>query len=366
MEEIKKLYPLSFLPIGESYSWGGDTLEKKYGKTFIECDAQGNERSLAQGSTVAESHEIADLGYRDSQVSAGWLAGCTISEIMDMYVDRVVGESVFAYFGRQFPVSVKLIDATGRMPLMVHPDDETAVERYDFLGKAKLWYVLDAKPGSKIYLGFKEDAGVEEFYNRCLDGKPEDILNIIHPHKGEAFMIEPGTVNAAAGGVLLLEISEASPMDFHLSGWGEEIPENEFDSGLSIVEAMDFINYSSHKSGAFTASAQTVTPLVKRQEFTVNHIDLKDPLHIRAERADSFTIYFCCEGAAAIQMPDGEKADKFELSAGQSLLVPAEIEDFFLIPRQSGTSLIEIFVEKREEADQYIDPAADEKLPEDE
>lgn len=366
MEEVKKLYPFSFLSIGENFGWGGNSLEKKYGKEFIECDEQGREKSLAKNSKVAESHEIADLGYRDSQVKDGWLAGNTISEIMDMYVDRVVGDNVFQFYGRQFPVSVKFIDAAGRIPLMVHPNDEVAEQRYDFLGKSKLWYVVDAKPGSKLFIGFKEDAKVEDFYAKCIGGEVEDMLNVFHPKKGECYMIEPGTVNSAADGVVLLEISEASPLDFCLTGWGEQVPESEFDSALSIVEAMDFIDYAAYKGSPITLSGEMITGLAKRQEFTVNHLDLKDPVHILAERADSFTIYTCAEGAASVQIISGDKTDNYNLNAGETLLIPAEIEDFYLVPRQSGTELIEVFVERKEEPDQYIDPSADEKLPEDE
>lgn len=368
MEEIKKLYPLSFMPIGETFAWGGSTLTKKYEKEFVESDDQGNEKLLAKGSNVAESHEIADLGYRDSQIKSGWLAGNTISEIMDIYVDRIVGESVFKFFGRQFPVGVKFIDASGKIPLQVHPDDEIAAERYDFLGKAKLWYVVDAKPGSKVYMGFKKDAEVTEFYNRCFDGQLDDMLNVITPKKGDYYMIEPGTVHSASDGVILLEVSEASPLDFCLSGWGKEVPADEFDSALSIVEAMDFINYSAHKeSEAPQQDASGLTRrLTKRQEFTVNEITLTDPLHIFTDRADSFTLYTCIDGEASIQIRNDNDMDSYILTAGSTMLVPAEIEDFFLVPRQSGTVLIEALVEAEELPDRYIDPNAEEKLPEDE
>lgn len=359
MEEIKKLYPLRFLPIGETFEWGGNTLAERYDKKFVESDEQGNERRLEKGVKVAESHEIADLGYRDSQVKEGWLAGNSISEIMDMYLDRVVGENVFEYFGRQFPIGVKFIDASGRIPLMVHPDDETAAQRYDFLGKAKMWYVVDAKPESRLFLGFSKDADVSSFYSSCLDGSVEKMLNVISPRKGDCFVIEPGTVHSAADGVLLLEVSEASPLDFCLSGWGKEVPEDEFDSSLSLVEALDFIDYKAYKT-----PEKTEGKLVKRREFTVTRLDLKDPLHIIGEEAGSFAVYTCIEGEASIQIPGEDKSlDSFILAAGETVLVPAEVDDFYLVPRRSDTVLIEAMVDKFEEDDKYIDPSVEPELP---
>lgn len=358
MEEIKKLYPLRFLPIGETFGWGGSALAVKYGKRFVESDDQGNERRLEKDALVAESHEIADLGYRDSQVREGWLAGNSLSEIMDMYLDRVVGENVFEYFGRQFPVSVKFIDASGRMPLMVHPDDETAAQRYDFLGKAKMWYVVDAAPESRLFLGFKEDTDVKDFYSGCQDGSVERLLNVVHPQKGDSFVIEPGTVHSAEG-VLLLEVSEASPLDFCLSGWGKEVPEDEFDASLNIVEALDFINYKT-----YSKPARAEGKLARRREFTVTEMDMKDPVHIIGEEAGSFAVYTCTEGEASIQVPaEGGAMDSYIIHAGETLLVPAEVDDFYLVPRQSGTMLVETMVETISDEDSYIDPSAEPQLP---
>ena len=73
-----------------------------------------------------------------------------LSEIMEMYMDRVVGEGVFAAYGRQFPVLIKTLNGVRRTPLWVHPDDGIAAERYEFLGKAKLWYVVSARPGAVL------------------------------------------------------------------------------------------------------------------------------------------------------------------------------------------------------------------------
>ena len=359
MEEQKKLYPFKFLPIGETFAWGGDVLARKYRKSFVVSDDQGNEKKLDKGVKVAESHEIADLGYRDSQIKEGWLAANTLSEVMDMYMDRVVGENVFEYYGRQFPVSVKFIDAEGRIPLMVHPDDEIASQRYDFLGKSKLWYVVDARPGSRVYMGFNRDADASDFYAGCLDGNVEGLLNVIEPRKGDFWLIKPGTVHAASDGVLLLEVSEASPLDFCLSGWGEDIPEDEFDPSLNAVEALDFINFKKYEPEEPVAGK-----LAKTRQFTVTRIDLNDPLRINSGESGSFTIYTCISGEASIRLKAGDDAEKWSLSAGETVLMPAEIEEFFVVPMMRGTVLVETIIEPVPEEDGYIDPDVEPQLPE--
>ena len=87
----KKLYPLKFMPIPSRRPWGGNALVTELGKEFVVCDEDGNESVLGAEEAVGESWEIADMGFEDSVVKEGWLAGNTISELMETYIERVVG-----------------------------------------------------------------------------------------------------------------------------------------------------------------------------------------------------------------------------------------------------------------------------------
>ena len=64
-----------------------------------------------------------------------------------------------------------------------------------------------------------------------------------------------------------------------------------------------------------------------------------------------------------MQVPVPGGMESTVLAAGETVLVPAEVDDFFLVPRQSGTVLVEVLVEREEEADAYIDPSAEPELP---
>ena len=93
MTEEKKLYPLRFCSIQDEYVWGKDE--------FI----------------------LADLGYRDSLVKDGWLAANTISEVMDTYLDRVVGDRVYEMYGRQFPCLDGGFDENEPVDVVIRPED---------------------------------------------------------------------------------------------------------------------------------------------------------------------------------------------------------------------------------------------------
>jgi len=411
----KKLYPLKFIPVASRRPWGGNALVSELGKRFVECDEDGNEVPVPSDELIGESWELADMGIEDSVVANGWLAGNTISEIMETYLERVVGEDVYNYYGRQFPLLIKFLDINDKLSVQVHPDDEVAAERYDSLGKAEIWYVMDAKPGAKMYCGFTREVSAQEFYDRCHNGTVEEILNVIEPRKGDVIYITPGTVHAADGGLLIAEIQESSDMTFRLYDWGREFnPATARKTHLD--EAIDVIDYRAFDSGLYRkgplwgeeASHQpcraamcscgcgedcdcgcqdggechceeeghechchghnhhheeggVVETLVESPQFNVSKLNLSDPLHIYTEKFESFIVYICLEGAASVQIPsvkeNGEAfMDNYEFAKGETILVPAEMPDFYLVPRDRSTLLLEAVTRPVEEQDQYIDP----------
>ena len=408
----KKLYPLKFIPVASRRPWGGHDLVGKLGKKFVECDEDGNEVPVPADELIGESWELADMGVEDSVVAEGWLAGNTIGDIMETYLERVVGEDVYKYYGRQFPLLIKFLDINDKLSVQVHPDDEVAGERYDSLGKAEIWYVMDAKPGAKMYCGFTREVSAQEFYDRCHAGTVDEILNVIEPRKGDVIYITPGTVHAADGGLLIAEIQESSDMTVRLYDWGREFnPATARKTHLD--EAIDVIDYRAFDPGLYRkgplwgeeasnepcratvcscgddchchedgechcheegnechchehhhSEGGVVETLVESPQFNVSKLNLTDPLHIYTEQFGSFIVYICLDGAASIQVPsvkdNGEAyMHNYEFAKGETILVPAEMPDFYLVPRDRSTVLLEAVTRPVEEQDEYIDLSTD-------
>ena len=288
-----------------------------------------------------ETYKVADLGFADTVVLGGWLGGNTLGELMETYLERLVGETAFEWYGTQFPVQVKLLDVQGRTALRVNADDETAAQRYDSFGKTALWYVAEAGPDARLFLGWNRDVTASECYEKCLDGSIEEALNVIRPRKGDSFLIRPGTVHAAQGPLRLIEISESSGLFFRLCDWGRE-KDPETARELHLEEAFDLIDLRAYTPENEGKKPGDITELLADcPQLTVTRIRLSDALHIYAEPMDSFFIYVCVEGAASVQLRGEAATEAFELAAGDVLLVPAEVKDFFLVPRDKGTVLLE-------------------------
>lgn len=201
------LYPLQFMPVDTERPWG-------------------KERWL-----------LADLGFIDSEVMSGWLSGNTISDLMQTYLEKMVGDDTFEYYGLQFPVSVKVIAFEGpSSPVFVHPDDTVAEERYDALGRTALWKVLSAEPGACIRLGFRQKVTAGELYAAAQEGRLASLLREIPVREGDTFLLEPGVPYAFSGKARILEVAEASSLVFDLTD-----PED-------LVEAFDFISLEAGKT----------------------------------------------------------------------------------------------------------------------
>ncbi len=410
---------MKFIPIASRRPWGGHDLMNKLGKEFIEVDEDGKEVPVVADELIGESWEVADMGIEDSVVSNGWLAGNTLSDIMETYLERIVGEGVYNYYGRQFPLLIKFLDINDKLSVQVHPDDEMAAERYDSLGKAEIWYVLDAKPGAKVYMGFNRQMTAQEFYDRCQAGTADEVLNVIYPKKGDAIYIKPGTVHAADGGIMIAEIQESSDMTFRLYDWGRE--HNPATARPThLAEAIDLIDYDPYDFGNYrkgpewgdeashepckglgcdgechcgdgcdcggdchchedggdchchehhhhehdAAEGQIIETLVETPQFNATKIHLTDPLHIYTEKFGSFIIYICLEGAASIQVPSVKEKgeaymENYEFAKGETILVPADMPDFYLVPRDRSTVLLEAVTMVEDELDDYIDPSTE-------
>ncbi len=295
-------------------------------------------------------YRIADLGYIDSVALDGWLGGNSISDIMQTYLERFTGEVPFENYGTQFPVMVKWLDIKGRTSLHVNPDDEAAEQRYDAFGKTALWYVAATGPDAKLYLGFKRDVSATEFYEKCLDGTVEELLNVIKPKAGEHYLVTPGMVHAAQD-VRLLEVAESSELWFRLHAWGDA------ESELHLEEAFDLIDFKAYRMPRPSKGnpEAVMEKLAVTPQFTVNEIRLRDTVRV-TDQGGSFRLYACVKGAGAVEV---EGMDRLRFKEGDAVLVPAELKDFILTPADRGTLVLEVLLEPRHEPDAYIDPAAE-------
>ena len=274
----------------------------------------------------------------DSIIANGFLAENSIDDVIETYLADLLGPKVLEYYRGELPVTVRISDINDRLPVMACPDDATARERYMVWGRPFLWYFSKVKPGAKVYYGFKEEMDTISLYNAVMDGTVREKMYSFTPHEGDSLYVKGGMAFSADGDMRLVEISQNSPVTYHL----EEIPE--------LGEAMDILDYS-----AVTGE----NPAVGESHFTVNLRDISKENRIIPSSYESFIIYVCVGGAALIKTNDDTI---YEMGDGEVIFIPESMEDFVLMPADGkGARVIEVYMthldepEKDSYTGEYID-----------
>ncbi|MBQ9892538.1 MAG: hypothetical protein IJM35_05215 [Bacteroidales bacterium] len=280
----------------------------------------------------AEGYLVADLGIVDSMVGEGWLGGNTLGELMQTYMEKIVGDPCFEYYGTQFPVTVRILHADDGIAPTVSPDDVTAESRYDSLGRTTFLYVVDAAPGAMLRLGFRETVASAGVYLAAEEGRLSELLDSEPLSKGDSVVVRPGTVYAVEGKAVLVEVAEASALQFSLHG-------------EDLMEAFDFIDYGKTGTGVLHTSngGGPARELCSTPHFKVSELVLDNPLRISPGDRDGFSLYVPVRGGAVVQWKDFEGvAGQTRLRCGECVLVPSDTGEFLLAGTSPESMLLEI------------------------
>ena len=159
-----KFYPLTFTPIFKDRIWGGTKLKTYLNKPIV-------------SETTGESWEISTVPNAVSIVNNGSLKGKSINEVIDLFPREILGKSVIARFGNQFPLLFKFIDAKEDLSIQLHPNDVLAKERHNSFGKTEMWYVMQADEAARLVVGFKKDSHQKEYLKYLENNDLVAILN---------------------------------------------------------------------------------------------------------------------------------------------------------------------------------------------
>lgn len=316
------LYPLKFKPLYKERVWGGGNFKTLAART------QPNQM------IVGESWELSSLEGDEPEVLEGRLEENEISELIEVFMGELVGDSVYEKFGIGLPIIIKLIDTEHSTSIQVCPDDQLAKERYGSMGATKMWYVIDAKPSSFIGLGFKTDITQHDYLAALEQGTVDDTINVVEVFKGDSFMIPAGTPHYIGGGVVLAEVQQASDIAFRIYDWERDEQELERDLHVDLAaEALYFDEPSTRLCITKPAMVGSPVNLVNSEHFVVQLLKIEDSMLRDFFTLDSFVAYVCVEGSAML----GDTS----IEAGETVMVPALIERLEI---KGNATLLEIFM----------------------
>jgi mannose-6-phosphate isomerase len=200
------LAPIRFVPEALPKPWGAGEQLRRLGV------------SVPEGPPTGEVWLVSDVPGRPSVVASGPFQGKTLADLVRDHGDALLGRA--RHLGR-FPLLVKLLEVGGRLSLQVHPDASAAARNGDGpSGKFEAWSVLDVAPGARVTLGLDRALEPGEVRALIAANRLEERLNSFTPRAGDAYVITPGMIHAASGGVLLLEVQETADVTYRLYDWG--------------------------------------------------------------------------------------------------------------------------------------------------
>ncbi|WGF91334.1 type I phosphomannose isomerase catalytic subunit [Aequorivita marisscotiae] len=324
MITISTLYPLKFYPILKEKVWGGTKLYELFHKNSKD--------------NVGESWEISGVENNISEIANGPFKGKTLNWLLENYKEKLVGEKVYSDFENQFPLLFKFIDASENLSVQVHPDDALAKQRHNSFGKTEMWYILNVEKGGELILGFNQKMDKQKYLKSLSENKIPEILNSETVKKGDAFILNPGTVHAIGAGVLLAEIQQTSDITYRIYDWDRPDTNGQMRQ-LHTDLALDAINFNPPKSRMTYGQAKNTPVHIGTTDFfVVNKLVLSKSYRKDLKSIASFTVYMCLEGSTIIET-DGYSE---KLKKGETILIPAQIAEIKFIT--NSASFLEVYI----------------------
>jgi len=208
--------PFRVVPFFDPGPWGGQWIKNKF-----KLDPQMPNYAWGFDCVPEENSLFLQLGNVRLETPA---INLVFFETLSL-----LGENVTEQFGAEFPIRFDLLDTIegGNLSLQVHPLKEYIKEKFGVnYTQDESYYILEAEPDAKVYLGFKENIDPKRFVESLEKVQSEggsffpaeEFVATFPAKKHDHFLIPAGTIHCSGAGNLVLEIS-ATPYIFTFKLW---------------------------------------------------------------------------------------------------------------------------------------------------
>lgn len=307
-----KLYPLTFEPIYKDYIWGGERIRALY-------------RPHLPPGVLAESWEIADREEGVSRVTAGPLAGMSLTELMARERVRIAGGAAAA--GR-FPLIVKVLDVAQRTSLQVHPRHRAQGNE----PKNEMWVALEGMAPSRLLAGLRPGVTRQDFEEALREQRIESVVRAYPVRAGEAFDLPGGRVHAADAGCLLFEVQQNSNTTYRVFDWdrrdaGGDLRPLHLDQALAAIDWQDRDTALLQPRRLSQGGGVERELVLQSPHFRVERVRIETPWSLLPDPR-SFRLLFALSGEVVARGGEGEA----RLAACTTCLLPAALEGCEIVP----------------------------------
>ncbi|MGL4553410.1 MAG: type I phosphomannose isomerase catalytic subunit [Gemmataceae bacterium] len=297
--------------------WGGRGLGDVLNKPLPTPDAYG------------EAWEISDHGSHHSVVASGPAAGRTLRQLMQDDPAALVGD----WPASGFPWLIKYLDCHDWLSVQVHPDEDAVLTLWPGENsKTEAWFVLDVRPGGRVFAGLKPGVDAAAFAAAMKAGTVADCLHSFEPKPGDCLFLPAGTVHAVGGGVLIAEVQQSSDATFRLFDWNRVGPDGKgrtlhVDQGLASIDWSAGPVAPTPAQGYGTSARPLWQPLVRCRYFELSYVRQTEPFTLGG--SGRMQAVMALHGEADLDTPDGP----VPVRRGQTVLLPAAAAATWVVPR---------------------------------
>ena len=286
-------------PVFTHNIWGGTRLRDDFGYDI-------------EGDDIGECWGVAAHQNGDATIREGQFEGKKLSELWkeepelfgNVMIDR-------------FPLLIKIIDAKADLSIQVHPDDAYAkVNENGSFGKTECWYIIDCQENASLVIGHNAKTK-EELSDMIHQGRWKEFIREIPVKKGDFIQIDPGTVHAIKGGLMILETQQNSDITYRVYDYDRL--SNGKPRELHVDKSIDVITVPAKSVKDSVKSAEglpknQLNELYSCQYYKVFKLDLDGKMEF--EQNYPFLIMSVLEGDALLNGQHIKKGDHFILPNG--------------------------------------------------
>lgn len=275
----------------------------------------------------------------------------------------LLGDKVYQSYGAEFPIRFDYLDTMGgqNLSFQVHPDTELIRKEFGMAySQSESYYIMQAKPGSVVYLGLKEDADIPAMFKdlrKAQDGEiyfdTDKYVNMIPVLKHDHFLIPPGTVHCSGEDTVVLEISSTPYIfTFKLWDWGRiDLDGKPRPVHVDLGEKAIYTKYrTKFVQDNLVNKFETLysknrvkiekTGLYKTQPIETLRYSFDEKIEL--DNNGKFSMLNIVEGDKCIISSPDNAFEPYEVHYGETIIIPANI-CCFSVESDSPTMLIRAF-----------------------
>ncbi len=268
----------------------------------------------------------------------------------------ILGEKAHEKFGGYFPIRFNYDDtyhSDGNMSIQVHPKGDFTRKHYNEKGSQdEAYYVIATGHGAKTYVGFKNDADVNEFVELADKSQREGIevdykkyINAEDSIPGKQFMLPAGTIHASGRNQLILELGSLTIGSYTYKIYDYNRKDKDGNTRpIHLKNAKKVLEYN--RNADWVKKNIAIEPVFVKESddfkefilgdtdlmyYQTSRVELNTNGSYKSNNNDQFTVITLVDGEEIEVYSESNPDFKFTQKYLEIVVIPAAITDYVIV-----------------------------------